>query len=306
MSTLPIRFCFCIASAVLAAHSAVGACGGHGDKSTLLVSTAWLADHLHDPNLTVLSIGAEPDYRKAHIPGALFLSYDDIHLMEGPTKLTVELPPMAQLRGVFRKLGVNDDSHVVLYFATRRYASIATRTFLTLDAMGLGAHTSLLDGGMPVWQSEGRPVSTEVRQVVEGKVEPCPQNDIIVELDYVRSNLRHPGVAIIDARAAEFYTGASIPQGKRAGHIPGATNLAYTTLLDAQGKFKTAEALQAQFRDAGIKPGDRVVSYCHIGQQATVVYFAARFLGYDARLYDGSWEDWSAHTELPAESGAGH
>src|SRR5580704_7245762 len=125
MSTLPIRFCFCIASAVLAAHSAVGACGGHGDKSTLLVSTAWLADHLHDPNLTVLSIGAEPDYRKAHIPGALFLSYDDIHLMEGPTKLTVELPPMAQLRGVFRKLGVNDDSHVVLYFATQRYASIA-------------------------------------------------------------------------------------------------------------------------------------------------------------------------------------
>jgi thiosulfate/3-mercaptopyruvate sulfurtransferase len=289
---------------LLQASSASAACGGHGDKSTLLVSTAWLADHLHDQNLTILSIGQEADYHKGHIPGALYLSYDDIHLMEGPTKLTVELPPMAQLRDVFRKHGVSNDSHVVLYFATPRFASIATRTYLTLDAMGLGSHTSLLDGGMPVWQSEGRPVTTEIRPVTAGKLEPCPQSDIIVELDYVRSNLRHPGVAIIDARAPEFYTGATIPQGKRAGHIPGATNLAYSTLLDGQGKLKSPEALQEQFRDAGIKPGDRVVSYCHMGQQATVVYFAARYLGYDARLYDGSWEDWSAHKELPAETSA--
>ena len=300
-----IRLSFFIAAFTLhQTSSASAACGGHGDKSTLLVSTAWLADHLHDRNLTILSIGQEADYQKGHIPGALYLSYDDIHLMEGPTKLTVELPPMAQLRDVFRKLGVSNDSHVVLYFANQGFASIATRAFLTLDAMGIGSHTSLLDGGMPVWQSEGRPLSTEVRPVTAGNLEPCPQNDIIVELDYVRSNLHHPGVAIIDARAPQYYTGATIPQGKRAGHIPGATNLTYSTLLDGQGKLKTPEALQEQFRGAGIKPGDRVVSYCHIGQQATVIYFAARYLGYDARLYDGSWEDWSAHQELPAETSA--
>jgi thiosulfate/3-mercaptopyruvate sulfurtransferase len=296
------RSFFIAAFTLLQASSASAACGGHGDKSTLLVSTAWLADHLHDQNLTILSIGQEADYQKAHIPGALYLSYDDIHLMEGPTNLTVELPPMTQLRDVFRKLGVSDDSHVVLYFVNPRFASIATRAFLTLDAVGLGSHTSLLDGGMPVWQSEGRPLSTEVRPVAAGKLQPCPQSDIIVELDYVRSNLRHPGVAIIDARAPEYYTGATIPQGKRAGHIPGATNLVYSTLLDGQGKLISPEALQEQFRGAGIKPGDRVVSYCHIGQQATLIYFAARYLGYDARLYDGSWEDWSAHKELPAET----
>jgi thiosulfate/3-mercaptopyruvate sulfurtransferase len=65
--------------------------------------------------------------------------------------------------------------------------------------------------------------------------------------------------------------------------------------------------LRDMFARTGIKPGDRVVSYCHIGMQATMVYFAARYLGYDARLYDGSWEDWSAHQELPAATGiAGH
>ncbi|HTS31916.1 MAG TPA: sulfurtransferase [Bryobacteraceae bacterium] len=301
-----LRSCACILAFVTTLNFASAApCGGHGDKSSMLVSTAWLADHLHDRNLTILSVGAESDYQKGHIPGALYLSYDDIHLMQGPTNLTVELPSMAQLRDVFRNLGVNSDSHVVLYFATQRSASITTRAFLTLDAMGMGARTSLLDGGMPVWQSEGRAVTTDVRPVALGNVEPCPQNDIIVELDYVRSNLHQRGVAIVDARAAEYYTGKSVPQGKRAGHIPGATNIAYTTLLDDAGKLKSAGALREQFRAAGIQPGDRVVSYCHIGQQATVVYFAARYLGFDARLYDGSWEDWSAHKELPAETSVG-
>jgi thiosulfate/3-mercaptopyruvate sulfurtransferase len=116
----------------------------------------------------------------------------------------------------------------------------------------------------------------------------------------VRSNLHHPGVDIVDSRNPEYYTGASHADGKRPGHIPGATNLTFSTLFEPGGKFKSPEALATLFREAGVKPGDRVVSYCHIGQQATVIYFAARYLGYDARLYDGSWEDWSAHSELPA------
>ena len=108
----------------------------------------------------------------------------------------------------------------------------------------------------------------------------------------------------MDARAPEFYSGARIPQGQRAGHIPGASNITFSTLVDEKGRLLAADAIQAKFRAAGIKSGDRVISYCHIGQQASLIYFVARYLGYDARLFDGSWEDWSRHADLPAETSA--
>ena len=275
-------------------------CGGHGDRGGMVVTAAWLADHLKDRNLVILAVGSKQDYDTAHIPGALFLPYDSIYA-KGHDGLSVELPPMGDLASAFGKLGVSNDSRIVLYFNGNGFSQ-NTRVYLTLDAMGLGPHTSILDGGFPVWQSEGRAVTTEVRHVTEGKIEPCAQSDVITDLAFVRSNLNHPGVDIVDARLAEFYSGVRIPQGKRAGHIPGASNIAFNSLVDEQGKLKPRAALEEQFRAAGIKSGDRVVSYCHIGQQATMVYFVARYLGYDARMFDGSWEEWSAHAELPVET----
>jgi thiosulfate/3-mercaptopyruvate sulfurtransferase len=137
--------------------------------------------------------------------------------------------------------------------------------------------------------------------VTRGKLEPCAQGDVITDLAYVSANLHRAGVDIVDARDPQFYTGATVPQGRRAGHIPGASNITYSTVVDDKGKLKPQAELEEMFKNAGIKKGDRVVSYCHIGQQATVIYFVARYLGYDARMFDGSWEDWSNHTELPAE-----
>jgi len=296
----------CAAACLLMAQprsAAAASCGGHGDRDSLLVSTSWLADHLNDRNLVILEVGDQDAYKKAHIPGAQFLEYMDTHLMKGPTGLTLELSPMPDLAEVFGKLGVTNDSRIVLYASNDLNAPTA-RVYVTLDAMGLGAHTSILNGGTPVWQGEGCPVSTDIRKVTRGKLEPCPQEDVIASLEYVRANLHHAGVDIVDARLPEYYTGARIPQGQRAGHIPGASNITFSTLVDAKGKLLPAEAIEAKFHAAGIKSGDRVVSYCHIGQQASLIYFVARYLGYDARLFDGSWEDWSRHADLPTETSA--
>jgi thiosulfate/3-mercaptopyruvate sulfurtransferase len=302
MRTVLLRFLpACLALGQLA--NGAPACGGHGDRNTMLVTTSWLADHLKDPNLVLLGVGQDGDYEKGHIPGSLFVKYMDTHLMKSPAGLTVELPPMSELADTFGKLGVTNDSHVVLYM-TNDWVSPTTRVFLTLDAMGLGEHTSILDGGLPAWRKEGRPVTTDVPSVKRGKLEPCAQNDVIVDLNYMKSNLHHPGVDIIDARMEVHHSGAEVAKNSRAGHIPGAASLPFEKLVDDNNKLKPVAELKAILDAAGVKPGDRVVSYCYIGQRATVIYFVARYLGYDARLYDGSWEEWNKHTELPTEVSA--
>jgi thiosulfate/3-mercaptopyruvate sulfurtransferase len=290
---------------LMAAQSMSAAtCGGHGDRDTMLVSTDWLAQHLKDKNLVILAIGQEADY-KEHIPNAISLHLDEMTTPMEMGKLMMELPPVEQLQKTLSGAGINNDSRIVLYL-TKDGVAMMTRIYLTLDAVGLGARTSILDGGLKTWKSENRPVTAEVPTVKPGRLDLCAQSDVIAGMDYVKSNINHPGVRILDARAAQFYTGQAAGhthdgQEQRKGHIPGAGNLTYSTLFNDQGKFNSAEMLKTQFAQAGVKPGDRVVSYCHIGQQATVVYFAARYLGYDARMYDGSWDEWSAKQELPVE-----
>jgi thiosulfate/3-mercaptopyruvate sulfurtransferase len=210
---------------------------------------------------------------------------------------------MPDLAAMFGKLGVSNNSRIVLY-QTKDWFSPMTRSYLTLDAMGLGPHTSILDGGFVVWAKEGRPTTTEVRTATPGTITTCAQNDVITYLDDVKASVHHAGVEIVDARDPEFYTGQTQPNNQRRGHIPGAVSIPFRTLTDSSGKVKSATELTEIFKAAGVKPGDRIIAYCHIGQQATAVYFAARYLGYDVRLFDGSWEEWSRHTELPAETPA--
>ncbi|HWE52813.1 MAG TPA: sulfurtransferase [Bryobacteraceae bacterium] len=275
-------------------------CGDHGDRNSMLVSTAWVAAHASDPGVVLISVGPRAEYDKGHIAGAQFMDLADISAKGVP--LSLELPPMSELEETFRAHGVSNDSRIILYSIAATPQS-TTRVYLTLDAMGLGRNAALMDGGMPQWRSENRPVTTAIPAVKRGTATGCGREDIITNAEFVSANLRHRGVDVVDARLTGFYTGEQIPPGQRAGHIPGAASMPFNTLVDSNGKLKTPEQLSEMFNAAGIKSGDRVVSYCHIGQQATVVYFVARYLGYDARLYDGSWQDWSQRTELPAAAG---
>jgi thiosulfate/3-mercaptopyruvate sulfurtransferase len=213
------------------------------------------------------------------------------------------LPPPDELRAQLQALGVSDRSRVIVYSENDGIAR-ATRIMLTLDAAGLGNRSSLLDGGLKGWEADGHAVNAEVPAATTVVLSPLRMQSRIVTADYVQSHLKTPGTTVIDARAPEFYNGEKPGiEGAVPGHVPGAHNLPFTSISGPDGKVKSPEELKALFTAAGVKTGDHVIAYCHIGIQATAVVFAARTLGIDAQLYDGSFQDWSKRG-LPVEMGA--
>jgi len=271
-------------------------------RQPMLVTVDWLGEHLHDPSLVLLQIGEKKEYGKGHIPGAQFLEYESISTPHGQG-LMLELPPIEQLVSVFETLGVSNDSHIILYFGTN-WVTPTTRVYWTLDYMGLGDRTSILNGGLAAWEATHHPLSTESKLPAKGSITPTARREIVADAAWVSTHLNQVGVTIIDARTHEFYTGSQSDGNPRSGHIPGATNLSYLDVVDQDNnKFKSADALKELFKSAGLKPGNLMVSYCHIGQRATVLYFTAKMLGYDAKMYDGSWEDWSHRKDLPIVTG---
>ena len=272
------------------------------NADSLLLSAAQLRERLARGNVVVLHVGERADYDAEHIAGARYLPYEAVSTPRG-TGLMLELPPVATLDSLFESFGVSDDTRIVLY--TKDWYSPTTRVFLTLDYLGVGDRTSILDGGIAAWKAAGGKVTTEVPPQARGNLTVRPRSDVIVDATAVKSAIGDRRAAIIDARDARFYTGEAKGMHAREGHVPGAKNLAFNTLLDEGGAFKPRATLAAMLDGAGATAGKQAIAYCHIGQQATVVYFAARLLGRDVRLYDGSWDEWSNRSELPIETGRG-
>lgn len=299
------RYLFAL-TVIIFAVSLVTSARAEGDpkvREALVVSTDWVSQHIHDDSLVLLQVGEKDEYLAGHIPGAQFITLADISTPRG-AGLVLELPAVAQLEAAFEKLGVTDKSRIVVYFG-KDWVTPTARVFFTLDYLGLGDRTSILDGGLPAWRASGKAVTSVVTEPKPGHFTPRPRTGLVVDANWVKANLNKPGVMILDARAPKFYTGAEAGQMPRAGHIPGAKNIPFSSLVDDTNKFKSAAALRELFNAAGVKPGDNLTTYCHIGQQASLLYFAARYLGYEPHLYDGSFEDWSHRSELPVEKSEG-
>ena len=280
-----------------------------GPRESMVVSAAWLASHVKDDNLVLLQLGVKTEYDAGHIPGARFITLNEISVSDttSETGLTLQMPAPDDLRAKLEALGISDASRVVVSYGRDRIAA-ATRVLYTLDYAGLGRQGALLDGGSDAWVKDGRPLTTEVPPATTGKLSPLKIQQTVVDASFVNAQREKPGFVLIDGRLPAFFngtqTGGSAQKPHRTGHIAGARNVPYTDTLDADQKLKPAEALAALFSAAGAKPGDTVVAYCHIGQQATAVAFAARTLGFKVVLYDGSFEDWSRRLELPVTNPA--
>jgi thiosulfate/3-mercaptopyruvate sulfurtransferase len=270
-------------------------------SAPVVVSTTWLAENLKDPNLVLLHVGDRKEYDAGHIPGARHVKLDDISVSSHDREngLMLEMPQPDSLRARLEALGISDRSRVIVYYGND-WVSPATRVIFTLDYAGLGQSAALLDGGMPAWKAEHRPITTAAPKPTAGQLAALRIKPIVVDAAWVKSRLGDPKFHLIDARAAVFYDGVE-SGGSRKGHVAGARSLPYTEIADDQLHLKSAAQLRALFARAGVSPGDTVVAYCHIGQQATAVLFAARSLGHPVLLYDGSFQDWSHHVDLPVE-----
>jgi thiosulfate/3-mercaptopyruvate sulfurtransferase len=267
-------------------------------RTEMLVSTAWLAEHLNDPNVVILHIGSDKAaYDSGHIPGARFLAVRDFTRQDPPG---VELPNPQNVAMTFEALGVKRAARIVVYASD--WQPNAARAWFTLDYLGLGDKAAMLDGGMEQWMIDDRPLSTKEAESPGGPFGPGglpnikKQADVVVYHKDVISLMQSDKLAaILDARPLSRY---------RAGHIPGAKSIFWERFLVSPERpvLKSPEELRRMLIDAGVSAGKKNVAYCEVGLQASFTYFILKYLGYDAYNYDGSFAEWSK-TDAPIVRG---
>jgi 3-mercaptopyruvate sulfurtransferase SseA len=248
-----------------------------------IVSTAWLQAHLTDPQVRVVFTGDRAAYDRAHIPGARFIDHMDTVGNDH------RLLPSAELARALAKAGAADGRHVILYGD----APMATGwLYMTLAAIGHEGEVSMLDGGIDLWRSEGRPVSTDVPAAGSDTLTVHPAPDVVVDAGYVRERLQSPAVKLLDVRTTQEWNG---------GHLPNATLILWQDLFADQRllKFKSLEEIRALLARAGVAPDQGVVTYCAVGMRASLMYWAARAVGVPARVYVGSYSDWQRDSANP-------
>lgn len=275
-----------------------------------LVATQWLADHLASPDVVVLDAShhlpaagrdARADYAAGHIPGARF--FDLASLVDTTSSVPAALPRPEQLAERLASLGVAPDARVILYDDSAIRTS--ARAWFMLRASGW-EQVAILDGGLGKWRSEGRPLESGEPAITPAApaalTSPC---GVRAKADML-ANLASHAEQVLDARSADrvYGTGIDPVHGGQNGRIPGALNLPYTAVLNADGTYKSVDELRAAFTGAGVDLARPLVTSCGSGVTASVLMFALHLIGKaDTALYDGSWSEWSADPATPKAQG---
>jgi len=276
-----------------------------------LVGTDWLAAHLSDPHVRVVDGSfklpgvtptARQDYDQAHIPGAVFFDIDDI--CEPGTSLPHMIPTPELFAQKVGALGIGEDDRVVVYDSAG--LSSAGRAWWMLRMFG-HHDVAVLDGGLPKWRAEGRPLDAALPTRQPRRFTARFDPSLVRDKRALIENLATRREQVIDARAAGRFDGtAPEPRaGMRSGHIPGSRNVPYELVTDPQTRqLKSAGELAGLFRDAGVALNRPVVTSCGSGVTACALAFALHLIGHPgAAVYDGSWSEWGLPGDTPVETG---
>jgi thiosulfate/3-mercaptopyruvate sulfurtransferase len=264
---------------------------GHANPQ-LLVDPEWVLKHSSDEKVRIVDVRSQDDYRKGHIEKAVQLNVSSLRTTVNGLEQVASRDVVESILG---QLGLSSESTVVVYDKSNSYD--AAWVFWTLEYYG-HRDVRILNGGWSSWISEGNQATKEIpnynRTVYNATVRP----ELLATAEYVLNNLENPRIVILDVRSALEFNGTKA-NARRAGHIPGAVNVEWTQAIDPDGTFKSSNELVALYQRAGVAQGKEVIIYCQLGHRAAHTYFVMRLLGYTARLYDGSWQEWGNREDLP-------